>query len=139
MKMTNEILIAAPAARIFAFACATENWARILPHYRYVRVLRGEGARRVVEMAARRGIIPVRWRAEQCDDAAAPRIDFRHLSGWTKGMRVWWTFTPEGDATRVRIEHELESPIAGIAGKYFIDPIASETLRCMKDLAERAP
>lgn len=138
MKMTNDVLIDAPPDRIFAFASATERWPEILPHYRFVRILQGGGARRIVEMAARRGFIPVRWRAEQTNDMLTPEIEFRHLNGWTKGMRVRWTFTPEGLATRVCIEHELDSPIAHIAGKYFIDPIASRTLRCMKTLAESA-
>jgi ribosome-associated toxin RatA of RatAB toxin-antitoxin module len=135
--MANEVLVNAPPARIFALAGATERWPKILPHYRFVRVLEERGASRVVEMAARRGFIPVRWRAEQTNDAATPCIDFRHLSGWTKGMSVRWTFTPEGAGTRVRIEHELRSPIAQIAGKYFIDPIATRTLNCMKAEAEK--
>jgi hypothetical protein len=53
-------------------------------------------------------------------------------------MIVRWTFTPEGAVTHVRIEHELHSPIAPIAGAFFIDPIATQTLRCVKAFAERA-
>lgn len=138
MKMTNEIVVDAPASRIYAFASATERWPQILPHYRFVRVLEERGESRLVEMAARQGFIPVRWRAEQTNDAVTPLIDFRHTSGWTKGMRVRWTFSCEGTATRVRIEHELGGLISHIAGKYFIDPIATRTLRCMKALAESA-
>lgn len=136
MNVTNEIFINAPAMRIFEYAGATERWPQILPHYRFVRVLERDGQRRIVEMAARRGLIPVRWRAEQINDPATPRITFRHVSGWTKGMEVVWRFEPTETGTKVSIEHELQSPIAPIAAKYFIDPIASRTLACMKRIAE---
>lgn len=140
---TNEIVIGADPRAIFTIARATERWPEMLPHYRFVRVL-AHDPRRVVEMAARRGRIPVRWRAEQIDDEIMPAITFVHLNGWARGMRVHWTFERSVDGTRVRIEHELEPriPIVGawfvrrvIVGG-FIDPIASRTLRCIKALAE---
>jgi hypothetical protein len=91
-------------------------------------------------MAARRAWIPVRWRAEQINDPDRPQIFFRHLAGWTKGMRVYWRFTALASGkTRVRIDHELRSPLAPFIGKYFIDPIASRTLACMKQIIESAP
>ena len=137
MQTYNEIAIAATPQAIFERARATPHWPAMLPHYRYVRVLAADGPRRVLEMAARRGIVPVRWRAEQIDDAAAPGIFFRHLGGWTKGMRVYWSFAPLADGTtRVRIEHELDSPLAPFIAKYFIDPIATRTLARMKELCE---
>lgn len=145
MHMRNEIVIDAPAQRIFAFASATERWPEMLPHYRYVRVIASDGARKTVEMAAQRPLgnrrfgIPVRWRAEQIDDAAAPQIFFRHLGGWTKDMRVYWRFSAvPGGKTLVQIDHELRSPLAPIIGKFFIDPIATRTLERMKQLCETA-
>jgi uncharacterized membrane protein len=136
MRMRNEIVVEAPFETIYARAAQTENWPSILPHYRFVRVLDGNAIRRTVEMAARRGVIPVRWRAEQINDPQTPEISFRHISGWTKGMQVHWRFQTEGGRTRVIIDHELRSPLAPFIGKYFIDPIATRTLRCMKQLAE---
>lgn len=95
-------------------------------------------------MAARRGSIPVRWRAEQIDDEQAPAISFLHLSGWARGMRVRWIFERSGTGTRVRIEHELQPrlPFIGawfaqrVIAREFVEPIASATLRSMKALAE---
>jgi uncharacterized membrane protein len=136
MHMRNEIVVNAPSESIYARAAQTENWPSILPHYRFVRVLSGNAVQRTVEMAARRGVIPVRWRAEQINDAQTPQISFRHVSGWTKGMQVYWRFQTEGGQTRVIIDHELRSPLASLIGKYFIDPIATRTLRCMKQIAE---
>jgi ribosome-associated toxin RatA of RatAB toxin-antitoxin module len=145
MKMRNEIVMHAPADRIFAYASDTEGWPEILPHYRYVRVLAYDGARRIVEMAAKRRFdslnmtMPVRWRAVQINDAEQPQISFLHLAGWTRGMQVYWRFEPFDGGTRVIIDHELRSPLAGFIGKYFIDPIATRTLRCIKAVAEQQP
>src|SRR5579872_1564800 len=110
MEMHNEIVIDAPPQRIYERVSETQRWPEILPHYRYVRVLESNGMQSVVEMAARRGTIPVRWRAEQINDPQRPQIFFRHLGGWTKGMRVYWRFMPLSNGkTRVRIDHELRS------------------------------
>lgn len=137
MRMRNEIVIAAPAQRIFERASDTQRWPEILPHYRYVRVLLSDGGQSIVEMAARRGAIPVRWRAQQINDPEVPQIFFRHLGGWTRGMRVYWRFTPlEDGTTRVQIDHDLHSPLAAFIGKHFIDPIAARTLARMKQVCE---
>src|SRR5579884_689909 len=136
MKMRNEIVVNAPAQRIYERAAATEHWPEILPHYRFVRLLGRDGERRTVEMAAWRGVLPVRWKAEQVNDPNVPLVSFRHLAGWTKGMRVEWRFESSGAQTRVTIDHELHSPLAKFIGTYFIDPIATRTLRCMKAVAE---
>ena len=138
MVMRNEIVINAPPARIFAYASDTERWPEYLPHYRYVRVLERDGNRQVVEMAARRSGIPVRWRAEQTNDAQTPSIHFHHLGGWTKGMDVEWRFEPVDGGTHVSIDHQarLPFPMDWIIGKFFIDHIATRTLRRMKALSE---
>ena len=136
--------IAAPAGAIYALAQDVAAWPAMLPHYRWVRVLRDGERDRVVEMAARRDWIPVRWTALQTLDPQTPRIGFQHLSGWTKGMRVAWTFEPHDGGTRVTIVHDLDetgSPLREwfgrrIIGDYFIQSIAGRTLACMKQLAE---
>jgi ribosome-associated toxin RatA of RatAB toxin-antitoxin module len=116
-----------------------------LPHYRYVRVLAENGPTRTVEMAARHGIVPLRWTAEQTNDPARPHIAFHHIAGPTRGMDVEWIFTPlDATHTRVRIVHRLAFifPVAaGFFGKYvvgdiFIHGVASKTLAHMKRLAE---
>lgn len=143
MRMENHIVIHAPAQRIFACASDTERWPDILPHYRYVRTIERSGSRIVLEMAACRPFerlrlsIPVRWQAEQVNDAAKPQISFRHIRGWTRGMQVYWRFTTlAGGATRVEIDHELHTPLAQLIGRCFVDPIATRTLQCMKRICE---
>jgi uncharacterized membrane protein len=145
----NEILIRAGAAEVYGLAAPVERWPEILPHYRWVRVLEdgGEG-RRVVEMAALRNFIPVRWRAEQLLFPEVPRIVFRHVGGVTKGMEVEWVFTPQDDGVvRVSILHDLERGLAGwplvggvvadrVVGPFFVSNIAGKTLGRIKELAE---
>lgn len=143
-SITNSIRIHAPAKRIYELASATERWPELLPHYRYVRVLAEDGMYRTVEMAARRGAIPVRWTAEQRNDPVLPAIYFRHVRGWTCGMDVVWHFVEDGDATTVSIVHDItfQFPIAAAALEkyvvcgYFVHGIATRTLSRMKQLAE---
>ena len=140
----TEITIAAPASAIFAYACATERWPDILPHYRYVRVLARSGAASTVAMGAWRDAIPISWVAEQTSDAAQPAIYFRHIRGWTRGMEVAWRFAEAKGSTRVTIEHRLDFqfPIASawlgkhVVGEFFIDDVARKTLARIKTLAE---
>jgi ribosome-associated toxin RatA of RatAB toxin-antitoxin module len=147
MHTENEILIRAEAEKIYTLAAAVERWPQILPHYRWVRVLNDHGNRRLVEMAARRDRIPVRWRAEQRLFPDVPRITFHHVGGITKGMEVEWAFTPlDEGVVRVSILHDLPRligwPLVGevaadrIVGPLFVSNIAGKTLRRIKELAE---
>jgi len=143
---TTTIDIAADPATIFRFASSTERWPEYLPHYRFVHVREDRGETRVVEMAAWRGWIPIRWVAEQRNDPSRPHIAFVHLRGWTRGMEVEWRFLPISGGTRVEIEHRLRFvfPIAAewlgrhVVSDFFIDFVAQRTLARMKVLAEAA-
>ena len=148
MHTENAIVIRADVGTIYGLAAAVERWPALLPHYRRVRVLEDRGDRRLVEMAAHRDGIPVRWWAEQVRFPDEPRITFRHVRGVTRGMAVEWTFTPGPDGVLVQIRHELRLrwPLVGglvadrIIGPLFVANIAGKTLRCIKELAEaRAP
>jgi hypothetical protein len=133
----------APFERVFALAADVERWPELLPHYRYVRRL-PDTAERHFEMGARRGPIPVRWRAIQRPLPAERRIEFVHTGGVTRGMEVAWRFEERGDGLDVSIEHELELawPLIGgfaasrVIGPQFIEAIAGRTLRRVKELAE---
>lgn len=116
-----------------------------MPHYRYVNVLADDGATRTVEMSARHAGIPLRWTAQQTNDAERPHIAFKHVKGLTRGMDVEWIFTPLGPSrTHVRIVHHLAFVFpfaADFFGKYvvsdiFIHGVATRTLARMKSLAE---
>jgi ribosome-associated toxin RatA of RatAB toxin-antitoxin module len=145
MRAERSIDVHAMPATIYRLAADVERWPDLLDHYRWVTVLSESETGRVVEMAARRDFIPVRWTALQTLDAATPRIGFTHLSGWTKGMRVVWDFEQRGAQTRVSIIHELDTDktsaarswfVRRIIGDFFIQSIAGKTLARMKALAE---
>jgi hypothetical protein len=90
----DTVLIHPPLRLVYDLDAAVERWHVVLSHYRYVRVREARGEARLVEMAARRGRIPV-WRmAVQGRDPAAPRARFRHVRGITAGMAVQWSFAP---------------------------------------------
>lgn len=144
MHSTNSIIMHAPRERIFQTAANLELWPRILPHYRYIKYLECGESRNVVVMAARRGWMPISWTSEELVDQTRCEVRFRHLKGWTKGMEVVWTFTETAAGVLVEIVHDLRFRIRWLAplaetliGGYFIHPVASRTLRCMKAYVEQ--
>ncbi|WP_430231383.1 SRPBCC family protein [Nitrosomonas communis] len=110
MQTANTVDMAGDLNQIVALAADIERWPTILPHYRWVTLLEGGGDRKTVEMAARRGRIPVKWRAIQEIERSGevPIIRFRHIGGVTKGMEVAWTFANRGDSIAVRIDPYVE-------------------------------
>ena len=138
------VRILAPFERIFELAAEVERWPERLPHYRYVRRLPAPDGERHFAMGARRGLIPVRWKAIQRPLPDQRRIDFTHTGGVTRGMQVAWRFEEHDGGYEVSIEHELNLgwPLIGrfaaerVVGPQFIDPIARRTLRRVKALAE---
>jgi ribosome-associated toxin RatA of RatAB toxin-antitoxin module len=139
MHKANSTIIHAPREAIFEAAADLSRWPRILPHYRYIRFLEKSPRRNVVKMAAVRSGIPISWTSEQIIDPDAFEVRFHHLRAFTKGMNVSWTFREAQDGVRVEIVHDLRfriqplQPIAdAIIGGFFIENIATKTLRCMK-------
>jgi hypothetical protein len=132
--------------RIFALAAEVERWPDRLPHYRYVRRLPDPDGQRRFAMGARRGPIPVRWEAIQRPRPEDGVIEFEHVGGVTRGMRVAWRLREVDDGVEVSIEHELRLrwPLVGellarhIIGPQFVEAIARRTLRRVKQLAEEA-
>jgi uncharacterized membrane protein len=147
MHTETAVDIAGPLERIVALAADVERWPRILPHYRWVTLLEGGGDWKVVEMAARRGRIPIRWRAVQEIDRTGPTpvIAYRHIWGVTRGMNVAWTFVEGGDRVHVAIRHHFRPPwpLVGnlvadrVIGPHFIAHIAGLTLGTIKQIVER--
>jgi ribosome-associated toxin RatA of RatAB toxin-antitoxin module len=139
----------ADPAIVFELAAAVEDWPRILPHYRWVRVLAtATDGQRTVAMAARRDVclglaIPLQWTSVVTPDAQHHRIEFEHVRGITRGMRVAWTLERADGVLVVRIRHRFEPPwpvpdvlVQRIVGDYFVNGVARRTLRCIGDLAE---
>jgi ribosome-associated toxin RatA of RatAB toxin-antitoxin module len=143
MHTENGIEIRGDIKRIFQVAAQVDKWPDILPHYRWVRVLQRKRRRTTVEMAARRGRIPVRWTAVQ-EVFPYERITYKHIKGFTTGMDVTWSFKPGQERVGVVITHDfsLSWPLLGdfvsryIVGALFVKPIASRTLQHLKQNVE---
>lgn len=132
----------ADADRLFRLAAVVENWPRLLPHYRWVRVVHVESdRRRLVEMAARREVfrqhsLPLWWRSIQVLDPSARRIRFEHVGGITRGMQVEWRIDPLDDGwLEVDIRHVFrpswpvpDAVIHQVVGQYFVNAVARRTL-----------
>jgi len=143
MHTENQIEIRGDVRRIFQLAAQVDKWPTILPHYRWVHVLQRRKRRTTVEMAARRGRIPVSWTAVQ-EVYPYERITYKHIKGFTTGMDVTWSFKPIQDKVQVVITHDfsLGWPVVGglvsqyIVGALFVKSIASKTLHHLKLTAE---
>jgi ribosome-associated toxin RatA of RatAB toxin-antitoxin module len=146
MNTANTVVMHGSLDAIVKLAVETERWPEILPHYRWVTILEGGGDHKTVEMAARRGRIPVKWRARQDveRDGPTPVIRFHHIGGVTKGMDVAWTFAPGPEGVAVRIDHHFVPPwpIVGnvvanqVIGPHFVEAIAGKTLNTIKGIVE---
>jgi len=143
MHTENSIEIRGDVKRIFQVAAQVDKWPDILPHYRWVRVIQRRKRRSTVEMAARRGRIPVSWTAVQ-EVFPYERITYKHIKGFTTGMDVTWSFTSLQDKVQVVITHDfaLAWPVVGrvvskyVVGALFIRPIASRTLHHIRQTVE---
>jgi len=151
MRIVDQVAIRAPIERIFDAAANVEQWPRILPHYRWVRILdRRDGAGGgTVEMAAWRpfGVAryPTWWVSDMTVDRPAREIRYRHVRGITRGMDVLWRLEPRSDGVSVTIVHEWAGPawplIGSLAarlviGPVFIHGIARRTLAGIKRFSE---
>ena len=146
MQTEARLRVRADAGTMYRLASRVEDWPRLLPHYRRVLLKHAQGERRIVQMHARRDLIPVAWTAEQCLFPSEPRITFTHVGGITRGMRVEWTFVPQPDGTLlVRVWHWFcpRWPLVPdwlvylVVGRFFVDYIAGQTLRCLAREASR--
>jgi ribosome-associated toxin RatA of RatAB toxin-antitoxin module len=139
MHTENRVEIRGDVKRIFQVAAQVDKWPDILPHYRWVRVLQRKRRRTTVEMAARRGRLPVRWTAVQ-EVFPYERITYKHIKGFTTGMAVTWSFKSVQAGVQVVITHDfsLSWPLVGgfvsryIVGGLFVKPIATKTLQHIK-------
>ena len=147
MQTANTVTMNGDLDRIVQLGADVERWPEILPHYRWVTLLEGGGDYKVVEMAARRERLPVKWRAIQEIDRSGPTpvISYRHIWGVTKGMDVDWTFVEEDGRVNVTIRHDFRPPwpIVGpvvaerVIGPHFVGYIAGQTLATIKEIVER--
>jgi len=144
VRTENSIVIRAPIERFFQATSDLLLWPKVLPHYRWIRVLKAGDDGLIVKMAARRGWLPIQWTSRFQVDPNVPELYFEHLKAFTRGMKVHWTYTPTSDGVLVSISHELERASAvgrwfahRVLDEMFIRPVATRTLSCFKQYLEQ--
>ena len=133
VRTENSIVIKAPLAKVFQDTSNLLLWPKVLPHYRWIRILNVGDDGLVVKMAARRGRLPVQWTSRFRVDPTTLELHFEHLKAFTRGMKVRWTYTPTADGVLVRITHELDRSSA--AGRWFAQHVLAD--RCIRPIAAR--
>ncbi|MCQ6560198.1 SRPBCC family protein [Paenibacillus mendelii] len=149
MHTYNEIIMNCPPVTAFQLARQVDRWPQHLEHYRKVQFAEGNSSDGgLVEMAAYRRFDkvswPVWWVSEMETDEQALRIRYRHVKGITRGMEVEWRIesAPSG-TSKVGIVHEWAQPQVGqlvaarVIGPVFVHYIADQTLKGLKEAAER--
>ncbi|GAC1318169.1 MAG: hypothetical protein NVSMB2_12680 [Chloroflexota bacterium] len=148
MRTWIERTTSADPQMVLTLAARVEDWPRLLPHYRSVRVLANdENGERVVEMRARRDLvgrlgIPLWWVARQ--RILSDRVEFVHVRGVTRGMDVAWTWSTAADGrTAIRIAHDFapdwalpDGLVHVVLGEFFVNSVARRTLSRLCRVAE---
>lgn len=144
VRTENSILIKAPLEKIFEITSNLQLWPKLLPHYRWIRILKKDDSGMIVKMAARRGWLPIQWTSRFYADPGVHELHFEHLKAFTRGMQVLWTYTPTPDGVQVNISHELDRTSAlgrwfahRVLGEIFIGPVATRTLSRFKEYLEQ--
>lgn len=74
----------------------------------------------------------------------ALELRFEHLTGWTKGLKEVWTFTPTRDGTRAEIVQNLKFRVSLLA--WLVEPVlgvllvrasARKSLSALKQVTEK--
>jgi ribosome-associated toxin RatA of RatAB toxin-antitoxin module len=152
LRSRIDIDVGAPAEVVFRLAHNVAKWPAILPHYQKVTVLSRQGTELLAQMRATRRVgrfgIPVGWTARTWADPSDSndmQLRFVHTAGPTRGMDVTWHITPRGTGgSNVAIVHDFARPLPllgselfpAVVDRFFVRPIAGQTLATFKRLAE---
>jgi ribosome-associated toxin RatA of RatAB toxin-antitoxin module len=144
VRTENSILIKAPLDIIFETTSNLLLWPKVLPHYRWIRILKAGDDWLIVKMAARRGWFPIQWTSRFQVDLKRHELHFEHLKAFTRGMEVRWTYTNTPEGVLVTISHDLNRASAlgrwfaqYVLGEMFIQPVATRTLSRFKQYLEQ--
>ncbi len=142
-EISAETSIAAPPDAVYALAKDVERFPEFLPNVQEVKITAREGSRVVSEWV---GLVPefkrtIKWVEEDTWDDAARACRFRSLSGDWDRYEGEWTFSPEGEGTRVTLalSYDYNVPLIGSLIKLLLRKLvqrnAEETLAGLKQQA----
>ncbi len=143
MLTESKIQIATTPEAAYGLTSQLERWPEFLPHYRSIHILDREPSSMTVKMSAWRDFLPVSWTSKFHADPDRLELHFYHLTAFTKGMEVVWTYSPVPDGVLITIKHDLHfripflaTAIEPIIENYFIHHIATKTLTTFKKILE---
>lgn len=115
MRISEELLVNADPSTVYRVAAEVAEWPELMPHFRWIHARREAGGRVSLVMAARVGLLPLRWHADQTLYPAQTRMVLRHVGGPTAGMIVELRFaeTPSGTLATVVSSLDLGWPLVG--------------------------
>jgi len=149
-KVRQEIIVNAPAEKVFAVARQVERFPEVMPDLKSVQVLLRDGNRAVTRWISLAEVGPlsreVSWEEEEWWDEQSLRAEFRLLSGDLQSYGGHWEFARDGggNATRVVLDfdYEIDLPLLGTLVRKLIHAKMEENcqslLRALKQLAEEA-
>jgi uncharacterized membrane protein len=140
------LVIDAPVDRVYELAQDIERLPEFLPNVERVTVQRREGGGVVSEWVGR---VPefnrnISWVEHDTWDEQARRCEFRSVSGDWDQYDGTWTFSAEGDGTRVvlHIRYEYNVPLIGPLIRKLLQKLvarsADETLEGLRRMAEES-
>lgn len=143
-ELHSEILIDAPARRVYELAKDVERFPEFLPNVEQVTIQSREGDRTVSEWV---GLVPefrraIRWVEEDRWDDEALRCEFRCLSGDWDRYEGTWSFAQAEEKCQVRLDisYEYHVPLVGPLIKRLLHRLvarnAEETLQGLRRQAE---
>lgn len=151
MRTVDQAVVRASPDAVFRRAVDVEQWPRILPHYRWVRLREGTLDRGIVEMAAYRPFgrfrWPTWWISEMTVDRDRREVRYRHIRGITTGMEVLWRVTARPEGAHILLTHDWSGPpwplirrpaAEWVIGPVFVHGIASRTIAGVARAAESA-
>jgi ribosome-associated toxin RatA of RatAB toxin-antitoxin module len=119
------------------------RWPEIVENVGDVKVLGMEARKKVVEMATRGGMLPLKMTALQESLPAERRILFSHIKGVMKGVEVEWTFNEvrlkDKGLVLVNVTHDfknMSSARAYFLNRFFIQKRTETMLVRLKEVVE---
>jgi ribosome-associated toxin RatA of RatAB toxin-antitoxin module len=145
-EVRSETVISADPARVYSLAKEVERLPAFLPNLEKVTVLSREGNRTTSEWV---GLVPefkrtIRWVEEDVWEDDHLRCAFRAISGDWDEYRGVYSFSGEGNETRVClvITYEYNVPLIGPLIKKLLHKLvvrnADETLQGLRRMVEEA-
>jgi len=133
VKIDRDVVVAAPAERLYRFWRNVENLPRIMSHLERVEILGDTRSRWRVNGPAG---VPLEWEAEIINDQPPHLIAWRTLPGAPVSHAGSVRFTPVGAATRIDVSLQYDAPGGTLAHAAAALMDADAGARIERDLRE---